>query len=299
VRPTLEVLEDRTVPTNITYHGGPTIPHVQVNNIVMGPQPVDTGALMQALVQDYLPLLGPYYGIGAGTLRSSITVSPLAGVPSDLQIQTLLVQEIKSGALPPPDSSQLYVIFLAPNQIVSDYAGTPTTGYHGSIPGYLLNGNPFSAPIYYAVNFGGTSQPVELSASHELAEAVTDPDGFTGYLDRGLSGGSAGEVADIYDTLLGFPLDGFQVSILSGPQGQKVGVIPPATLQNLINLAVQVVESMALQTLAPIDPSLTPYAQFADKILNSDLLYGTPQGQIGVLLGQAMFSNWLSQLNGG
>lgn len=288
VRPTLEVLEDRIVPTNITYHGGPTIPHVQVTNIVMGAQPFDPNALVQALVSDYLPLLGPNYGIGAGTLRSSINVSPLPGNPGLTQIDDFLMQEIKSGAVPPPGPNQVYMIFLAPGQTFG--GGSEPLGFHG------VNENSFEK-IYYAV-VDGTPGQASQTASHELAEAVTDPDVASGFNDPNL--GYAGEVADIYELQnLTFPLDGYQMSVLSGPQGQKIDIPPPATLPNLIALAFQEVEALALDYFAGINPALTPYAQLANALLNANLLYGTPQGQIGVFLGEAVYSNWLSQQNGG
>lgn len=301
----LEGLEDRTVPSvDITYFGGPTIPHVQVNNIVMGPQSVDTTALMQMLVSDYLPLLGPNYGIGTGTLRSAMNASPLPGNPSVAQIQNLLVQEMNGGAVPPPDGNQVFFLFLAPGQSVSDFQGTDTAGYHANFyvyhdaSGYhLASIFPVGTqiiPVYYGVAFGTDS--ASISASHELAEAVTDPAG-NGYRDPNNNLG--GEVADIYELNGSFSLDGYQVSTLSGPQGQKIATIPPATLPNLLTLAFEEAEALALQYLANLYPQLSGYAQLANAVLNSNLLYGTPQGQLGVLLGQAVFSNWLSQQSSG
>jgi hypothetical protein len=299
------VLEERTVPTNIVNFGGPTIPHVQVNNIVMGAQPLDTSALMQALVQDYLPLLGPNYGIGAGTLRSSISITPLPGSPSDAQIQKLIVQEINSGAVPPPDGNQVYFVFLAQGQGISDTQGSDILGYHSGFSvvhdatGYhqvtYFSPGEQIIPVTYAISFGGGTIP--LTASHELAEAVTDPGSFPAFMDQTLL--AAGEVADIYDRLLGFNLDGYQVAILSGPQGQKIGIVPPATPQNLFTLAIEQAEALLVGYLAFLDPPLAAYAKFANVVLNSNLLYGTPQGQIGVLLGNALFSNWLAPQNGG
>jgi hypothetical protein len=229
IRPRLEILEDRTVPTNITYHGGPTIPHVQVDNIVTGQQPVDTTALMQALVRDYLPLLGPNYSIGAGTLRSAITANPLSGSTiNDNMVQNLILQEINSGAVPPPDGNQLYFVFLAPGQTSpmgsyhsGFFAVRDSSGYH-----IVTNGQPSGGvliPITYAVSVIDAAHPDQLPrwASHELAEAVTDPDGITGFYDDGLGGN--GEVADIYALQNPFLLDGYNVAVLSGPQGQMIG----------------------------------------------------------------------------
>lgn len=289
VRPTLEVLEDRTVPTDITYHGGPTIPNVQVNDIVMGAQSLDTTALMQALVRDYLPLLGPNYGIGTGSLRSSMNVAALPGNPTDAQIQNLLMQEIKSGAVPSPGPNQLYMVFLAPGQSVADISGK---SYHG----YFFT--PGIGAIYYAVIYG--NQQTSVGTSHELAEAVTDPDSFSGYIDWSLEGGAAGEVADIYQSVNAtFPLDGYLVAVLSGPQGQAIGIAPPATLQNLINLVIEEAEALAFRYFASIDPQLAAYAQNATLVVEADLLYDTPQGQMAVAVGEAVFENLLSQQNGG
>jgi hypothetical protein len=305
MRPTLEVLEDRTAPSvDITYGGGPTIPHVAVNEIVMGPQPVNTIALMQTLVQNYLPLLGPYYGIGAGTLRSAVNAAPLPGNPTDAQIQNFLMQEISSGAVPPPDGSQLYFIFLAPGQQVS---GSPpgATGYHSALPVIMQPGAPLWA-IPYDVIFGGSSAHIQISASHELAESVTDPDGVTGYRDRSPTAINGGEVADIYESNPPSTLGGYQVAILSGPQGQKIGsapsstpAVPPPAPQDLILLAIEEAEALAFQYLSAFHPQLTPYARSANAVLNANPLHAAPQGQMGVLLGQALFYNWLSQQNGG
>jgi hypothetical protein len=222
VSPCLEVLEDRTAPAvHITYQGGLTIPHVQVNNVVMGSQPINTTALMQALVKDYLPLLRPYYGIGAGSLRSSINLAPLAGNPTDAQVRNLLAQDISAGALPAPDDSQAYFVFLAPGQTISGPPG-PVASYHSSFP-MSLHGTPVL--VNYALITGPYSNSVAVS--HELAEVVTDPEAPTGYIDLNLGGG--GEVADIYaGSMPPFLLDGYQVAVLSGPAGQVIALHPGA-----------------------------------------------------------------------
>jgi hypothetical protein len=290
VRPTLERLEDRVVPSvDVTYGGGPTIPHVEVNNIVMGPQATDPNALIQALVRDYLPLLGANYGIGAGTLRSSITVAPLPGNPTDGQIQNVLLQEINSGAVPPPNGNQLYFIFLAPGQVVPDVG----TIYHGMT--FLQRGSSF-VPVYYAVDTGNSGASLSLGASHELAEAVTDPDGYSGYSDPALAASTGGgEIADLEEGQMPYLLDGYAVVPLAGPQGQMIEVTPTT----LAILGFEEAQALAFHLISSFDGQFTPMAQAANATLNANPLYGAPPGQIGVLYGEALFYNWLSQATGG
>ncbi len=267
-RPTLEVLEDRITPTNITYGGGPTIPHVQVTDIVMGSQPMDTTAFMQAMVRDYLPWLGPDYGIGAGTLQSAISVPPLAGNPTNAQIQNYLQQEINAGAVPPPSLNQVYMIFLAPGQVVSDESGSAS--YHGAA---VTISNSQSEYLLYGVIYGSSAQEMQVSASHELAETVTDPLG-TGYQDLSLNGN--GEVADIYE--LNTPpvsLDGYSVAVLSGPQGQKIegpqgppssAPSPVSLLSAAISLYIDGIEEILHGNSPAIQQNIQanlPYAVFA------------------------------------
>jgi hypothetical protein len=308
IRPTLEVLEDRTAPTvDIVYSGGPTIQHVQVNNIVMGAQPMNTTVLMQDLVRDYLPLLGPYYGVGAGTLRSSMSVAPFIGTPSNAGIQNYLVQEMNSGAIPAPGGNQVFFIFLPPGQTISDVAGTDTTGYHSNFYVYHDASGYHEAsvvpygttliPVYYAVSLG-TSPSISVTASHELAESVTDPNG-TGFRDP--SNPYGGEVADIYEFLAPFFLDGFPVSVLSGPQGQQIrgggsgggggggASAAPATPQDFFALIIDEAEALAYQYLSAIEPQLAVDALGAEAAVYSNPFYGTSQGQMGIMLGEMLF----------
>lgn len=307
-RPTLEALEDRTAPAvDIVFSGGPTIPHVQVNNIVMGAQPVDTTALMQDLVRDYLPLLQTYYGVGAGTLRSSVSVAPFSGNPNNTDIQHFILSEINNGVVPPPDGNQVYFMFLAPGQSVSNFAGTDTTGYHSNFyvthdaTGYHMAtvvplGTPL-IPVYYGVSLG-TTNSVSVTASHELAESVTDPQG-TGFRDP--TNPFGGEVADIYEFLPPFTLDGYAVSVLSGPQGQKItsagvsSAAAPATPQTFFALIIEEAEAMAYGFLSRIDPQLAADAQAAEAAVLANPWYGTSQGQMGMMLGEMLCYRWFSQ----
>src|SRR5262249_2333172 len=118
----------------------------------------------------------------------------------DSDITTMLNAEIGAGRLPAPDGNRLYVVYTAPNTVVTNpYAPTTDrhiansaqcafTGYHdlAHLPG-------FNTPAYaYAVivdptGYQGykplgapdgltTLQSDTVVTSHEVAEAITDPD---------------------------------------------------------------------------------------------------------------------------
>lgn len=227
VRPRLEALEDRLVPA-ITYHGGPVIPHVQVDTVYYGTawstQPSLT-ANMNNLDQyfrtltgsSYMSMLGQY-GVGLGSFGSRDVVpatfqsyfSQFSNRVDDWQIQGMLTQEIQAGKLPTPNGSQVYAVFLPPN-IMSLYdVENGFIGHHGTfdvtVPVrewfYIRNYGLFqytfneTRHVYYVVipNPIGNAQGYNLSylttfqqqteiASHELAEAVTNPNCGGGWWD--------------------------------------------------------------------------------------------------------------------
>jgi hypothetical protein len=221
LRPTLEQLEDRiALSVDITYGGGPTIPHVQVTNIVMGTPLVDTTSIMQAVVKDYLPLLGPDYGIGSGTIQGSVSVPAPSSNPTYAQLDGLITTEIQSGAVPVPGPNQVYMIFLAPGQYVAGSEG----GYgHVSFSVNGVTAYYAFAPGTYQQVYGGAS----ATAGSAMTDTVTDPE-FNGWNDQNLK---YTEVGDIYGSDFpapGFLLDGNYFDYLSGPQGQYIPPLPPA-----------------------------------------------------------------------
>ena len=180
---------------------------------------------------------------------------------SDAFIQARLQADVSSGLLRAPNANTLYVVYVQPNVAVNLGSGQGTTqqgilGYHTAFLG--ANG----APIRYAVvaSPGGaagnsvlpeaTTALDQLTAvtSHELAEAVTDPDinsnvnnGRLGWFDpqRGeigdveennpnafvrLDGNLVQEVADQNDQLL---------SIFPAPPSGLIGTT--TTLQGHVN----------------------------------------------------------------
>lgn len=213
-QPRSETLDPRLVPA-ITYHGGPVIPHVEVYNVFYGrgwngnpgPQLRNNLDRFQAEItrSPYLAQLGEY-GVGQGKyggddLVTGIDNSPAAGkTVTETDIQRMLASEILAGLISPghlPDENgqRVYFVYLAPN--LQSGRDLPTkdnplgsNGHHGSFQMTIQQGfikKPET--IYYAVIVNPignesmynhpeltTFQELTVVSSHELAEAVTDPD---------------------------------------------------------------------------------------------------------------------------
>jgi hypothetical protein len=224
-RPQIEVLEDRQVPT-VSFFGGNLLPQVQAQALFLGNEfvsaPANTEpAALDAFLKDITG--GPYmqaltragYNVGPGSaVAGAIDRIPLTAgstIPDSL-IRARLQADINSGLLQTPNANTLYVVYVAPDVAVNLGSGQGTTqqgilGYHTAFVG--LN----ETPIRYAVvvSPGGAAHNSVLPeartaldqmtavTSHELAEAVTDPDvnsivngGRLGWFDP-----SRGEIGDI------------------------------------------------------------------------------------------------------
>ncbi|MBS2033102.1 MAG: hypothetical protein JST54_34840 [Deltaproteobacteria bacterium] len=172
---------------------------------------------------------GTNQAVLGGTATAGITITPAHCASTgtctlaDAQIQTELANQIDAGVLPAPtldcsgNTQTIYMIEFPPNVKVSGPSGTGNScvafcAYHGT---GTYNGNPllyavlmdeFTGPC--AQGCGGDATAMENStdtASHELVEAVTDPDiGLVpGTANMAAPGGwydssnGCGEVADI------------------------------------------------------------------------------------------------------
>ena len=189
---------------SVGYHGGAVLSNVAVETLYYGPAWNQNAALLQTARylnqfcsditnSSYLDLLNQYgtsqQSIGRGQFTGAdlnASNPPGGNVVTDDQIQQMIESQLAGGALPAASANQLIVVFTAPNVVVSLGNQTSATvpgfyGYHGSFTSAL------GQQIRYAViaNPAGNNQVPGLSAadqltliaSHELAEAVTDPDG--------------------------------------------------------------------------------------------------------------------------
>lgn len=216
----LEALEEREVPT-VYFYGGSVLPHVEAQALYLGKEwsTVPANVAQTATLDGFLTDLtgGPYmaalqragYGVGPGTASAGYvdgtTLSPGSTI-TDASIQATIRADILNGHLNAPDANRLYIVYVEPNIAVNLGAGQGTTqqgilGYHGAFAG------PNGITIHYAVvaypggtagnSSLGTTARDQLTAvtSHELAEAVTDPNvnfGQLGWYDP-----RRGEIGDI------------------------------------------------------------------------------------------------------
>lgn len=176
-------------PIQFKQHGGPVITSVVVQAVFLGDWKSDSNrqsrrsqlvAAVDTIVKgSYLDALKPFYGVQHGSRDSDVDIpkpfngttisdDPGSGNASDLK--KLITGWVGNGTLKPAASNRLYIMFLAPELSATPWANQGGFGYHSSITSQ-------SPPIIYAVINTNTSFLPTSTASHEIAEAVTNPTG--------------------------------------------------------------------------------------------------------------------------
>lgn len=219
----IDPLESRQVLT-VTYHGGALLSNVETQAVYLGSDWATSSSLQtQATSLDqFLAYIvkSPYmdmltqagYNVGEGTSTAGVVANTaLSNTVTDTQIQTYLQELITSGKVAAPDANRLYVVYVEPGVVVKN--GTQSSqntflGYHGAFSGKSINGQAID--IHYDVlPYPGSPNPSPASqgysnafdeltsvTSHELAEAVTDPNvnyKTAGWYDDQLNG----EIGDL------------------------------------------------------------------------------------------------------
>jgi hypothetical protein len=257
----LEALEERQVPT-VTYHGGALLPHVEVNALYYGQNWGSNPTLYNVTgqVEGYLNYIvnSPYvdmltnagYGVGRGSFHSGwityVNPNP-AYFLTDSTIRSSIQANIDAGNLQAPDANRLYVVYVEPNVAVqNDHDGNSNSirdflGYHGAFAGHTSSGA--FADVHYAVITypGGTANNAAISSltafqqltevtSHELSEAVTDPNvnyRALGWYDDQRNG----EIGDIVNGQYVY-LNGY---VVQKEAAQNDGALVPAGAQDPSN----------------------------------------------------------------
>ena len=200
----VETLESRQMLT-VTFHGGAVLQSVEAQAVYLGSDWQTTASLTTQTGQfdTYLNTLvsGQYmdmltnagYGVGRGTSTTgsidNISLSKTSGI-TDASIQSDIQAMIKSNQLQTPDANRLYVVYVEPGVVVYDGSSSSVNtflGYHGAFGGKTATGA--AADIHYAVlpypggvnptpgsqGFSTAFDELTTVVSHEVAEAVTDP----------------------------------------------------------------------------------------------------------------------------
>jgi hypothetical protein len=232
----------------LAYHGGPVLSHVGVEVVFYGQSWATDPALCneQKQIDDYfryltgssfMDLLAQYgtptQAIGRGRfVGSTVIPDALAAKVDDSQIQQMLGGAVARGDVPAPDANRVTFVFVAPGVVVTadgEDSVFDFFGYHSAF-------GPGPAQDYYAVlpyQAGPNGHLPRLSefqsltdvCSHELAEAVTDPNARNGwYLDSIFGGGP--EIADLASRQPAVYLNGYAVTQLWS--NQVDGVVAPA-----------------------------------------------------------------------
>jgi hypothetical protein len=154
---------------------------------------------------------GTNQAIGRGSLVGTYTITPTAansgtitasGVSlQDAQISAELAAQISlgtaNGGLPGPNANTLYMVYFPPNYFIFNSPAGNSCNTGTNLCGYHNNSNSSGQDIVYASIFDFTpgnrctcaqgSQYVDTTtvSSHELMEATTDPDLFTGWSTGG------------------------------------------------------------------------------------------------------------------
>jgi hypothetical protein len=259
-RPEFECLEQRDTPA-VTFHGGALLTNVEVEPMYYGldwafnttnlAEVLQFNAFLSKTVNSsYMDMLNSAgYGVGRGTTSASdIFAAKVDNTQflTDTQIRTALTSEITNGNLRSPDANRLYVVFVEPNVAIE--AGTEHSladflGYHrafayqnqdvhyaviafpgGSIPlstttnNTVFNGTFPNATIPWLTAFDTMTE----AASHELAEAVTDPN--ASYKTKGWNDdtlGNGGEVGDLANAQVVY-LNGYAVQRIADQNEQAM-----------------------------------------------------------------------------
>jgi hypothetical protein len=230
-RPHLESLEKREVPTVTRGNlSGPLLYNVGVEAVFYGQAwQHDPGLNRQVgtltrYLQDlvggsYMDMLNQAgYGVGRGSYLDGLyDNSNLPGGINDGQIQQELAWLINNNYLRYPDANRLYAIFVQPGvEVTRDNENSGLDAQHSHFLGYhsMFHLNGSSQQVYYAVlpyqggvngQVRGAPSPLDgitEATSHEVAEAVTDPDTYTGWRDYAFQGPN--EIGDLANLQFGW-----------------------------------------------------------------------------------------------
>jgi hypothetical protein len=245
VTPTLELLEDRSLPS---------IASPQVVVISLGNDRPGRDQAVTILAQQYLSV-GQSWGVNNGTVIRNVTLPSLGSPVTQSQLMSLLTNGINTGTLPAPNDSTIYLIFGNAPDAEFNYQGYHT--YFNSAYGNVVWG------FVYPLGFNSEC----YVASHELIEAAVDP----------FVNGSP-EVADPFNNQY-FLTSGIWSAIIENPGGQAMVGSNLTETAALNALPIEQFYATAWGFIAHFLPWFAPQATASAQQLNSNPMANTPLGE--------------------
>jgi MYXO-CTERM domain-containing protein len=210
----------------LAYNGGPLIQHVKVVDVFYSPgHPYKAQlesyykAILQSAYFDWLvEYNAPMYTINRGTFSTSVEDNN----PNPMQIQTVAPQQylqklLDANKVPAPDDDTMYMLYFPSNVDPTDGGGGSCISngdycaYHASFQ--TSSGQNVRYGVIPDMDAKGCSMgcgPTGFASftdvsSHELVEAVTDPDSDaqgnpSGWYDPNTTRNNCGEIGDICAT---------------------------------------------------------------------------------------------------
>jgi hypothetical protein len=205
----LEGLQPRTAPGGpgavtvetgrLTFHGGKVLQSPDVVPVYVGAywqtaqgrrDRARNDAALAALVRDPGQTgIWKQYGGGPGTTSPSKVLGNVSrNTFTKKDIEALVQAQVRSGAFDASDPERIFTLVLPPGAILTDGAATSRAGlggFHDNVT--ARDGHPvYYAVVVYSQRTAGqvngidfTAKPIDnvtITESHEISEAVTDPD---------------------------------------------------------------------------------------------------------------------------
>jgi hypothetical protein len=194
-----QMSHSETGTANVSYYGGPVIGRVKVNLVFWGDGVAPkTQAQLEAFYRGivdstYIDQLSEYatniragdgregtgQTIGRGSLGAALTIAPVNKntrlTQADLEQE--LEAQIRSGGLPKPDGDSLYMIHFPDGYRISISFGESCSAWFADHEVYRSKNAGNVAYAVFPCESGDSNNFANLTfaASHELAEAITDP----------------------------------------------------------------------------------------------------------------------------
>ena len=190
----------------VTYQGGRQLHKVEVVTVVWGNDPLAADLATFAKWLDssgYYDEVDQAYSLSHGTASGPFAIpDPPPALLKDSAVGPLLRDQIAKKVLPPPGPDTLYVLYLPPG-VKSTNGGGETgcqqyDGYHWWASTGMDTPKKMPYAVIPACHGDEQFQWDTYIATHEITEAMTDPEPPSGYL---IPGQIESEVADLCSPL--------------------------------------------------------------------------------------------------